>query len=65
MEKLIRRKNILIPDMVSYEDMVLVHNETYLEKIKDPLKVAQLLRIGDTDPWDSYILEFFRILPDK
>jgi acetoin utilization deacetylase AcuC-like enzyme len=59
-EKLIRRKNILVPDMVSYEDMVLVHDKDYLEKIKDPLKVAQLLRISDTDPWDSYILEFFR-----
>ena len=46
--------------MVSYEDMVLVHDEEYLKKIKDPLKVAQLLRIGEVDPWDSYILEFFR-----
>jgi len=59
-EKLIRRKNILVPDMVSYEDMILVHDEEYLKKIKDPLKVAQLLRISDADPWDSYILEFFR-----
>jgi acetoin utilization deacetylase AcuC-like enzyme len=59
-EKLIRRKHILIPEMVSYEDMVLVHDEDYLTKIKDPLKVAQLLRIGEVDPWDSYILEFFR-----
>ncbi len=59
-EKLIRRKHILIPDMVSYEDMVLVHDEEYLKKIKDPLKVAQILRIGEVDPWDSYILEFFR-----
>jgi acetoin utilization deacetylase AcuC-like enzyme len=59
-EKLIRRKHILIPEMVSYEDMVLVHDEEYLKKIKDPLKVAQFLRIGEVDPWDSYILEFFR-----
>jgi len=59
-EKLIRRKHILVPDMVSYEDMALVHNDDYLTKIKDPLKVAQVLRIGEIDPWDSYILEFFR-----
>ena len=59
-EKLIRRKNILIPEMVSYEDMALVHDDDYLTKIKDPLKVAQLLRISEVDPWDSYILEFFR-----
>jgi len=59
-EKLVRRKHILVPEMVSYEDMVLVHDDDYLSKIKDPLKVSQLLRIGDVDPWDSYILEFFR-----
>jgi acetoin utilization deacetylase AcuC-like enzyme len=59
-EKILRRKDILIPEMISYEDMVLVHDEEYLKKIKDPLKVAHFLRIGDVDPWDSYILEFFR-----
>jgi acetoin utilization deacetylase AcuC-like enzyme len=59
-EKLIRRKHIFVPDMVSYDDMALVHDEDYLNKIKDPIKVAQMLRIGEVDPWDSYILEFFR-----
>jgi acetoin utilization deacetylase AcuC-like enzyme len=59
-EKLLRRKDILIPEMVSYEEMALVHDEAYLKKIQDPLKVAQFLRIGDVDPWDSYILEFYR-----
>lgn len=59
-EKLVRHKHILVPDMVGYEDMALVHNDDYLTEIKDPLKVAQLLRIGEVDPWDSYILEFFR-----
>jgi acetoin utilization deacetylase AcuC-like enzyme len=59
-EKLIRRKDILIPEMLTYDQMVLVHDEEYLKKIRDPLKVAQFLRIGDVDPWDSYILEFYR-----
>jgi len=59
-EKLIRRKHILVPEMIGYEEMVLVHDEEYLKKIKDPLKVAQFLRIGEVDPWDSYILEFYR-----
>ena len=59
-EKLIRRKDILIPEMIRYEDMALVHQEDYIKKIKDPLKVAQFLRIGEVDPWDSYILEFYR-----
>lgn len=59
-EKLIRRKDILIPEMVNYDDMVLVHDADYLKQIQDPLKVAQFLRIGDLDPWDSYVLEFYR-----
>jgi acetoin utilization deacetylase AcuC-like enzyme len=59
-EKLIRRKDILIPEMLTYDQMVRVHEEEYLKKIRDPLKVAQFLRIGDVDPWDSYILEFYR-----
>ena len=59
-EKLIRRKDILIPKKVSYEDMARVHDEDYLKKIKDPSVAAQLLRITDVDPWDSYILDFFR-----
>lgn len=59
-EKILRRKDVLIPEMVSYDAMALVHDEDYLKKIQDPLKVAQFLRIGDVDPWDSYILEFYR-----
>ena len=59
-ENLIRRKHIFVPDMVSYEDMALVHEEDYLKKVKDPIMVAQMLRIGNADPWDSYMFEFFR-----
>ncbi len=59
-EKYIKRKHILAPEMVSYEDMALVHDETYLKNIQDPVKVGQYLRIGVVEPWDSYILEFFR-----
>ena len=59
-EKLIRRKDILVPKKVSYEDMARVHDEAYLKKISDPSVAAQLLKITDVDPWDSYILDFFR-----
>ena len=59
-EKIIKRKQILVPEMVSFEDLALVHTQEYLKSIRDPIKVAQFLRIGPIDPWDSYILEFFR-----
>jgi acetoin utilization deacetylase AcuC-like enzyme len=59
-EKYIKRKHILVPDMVSYKDMARVHSQEYLKSIQDPIKVARMLKIGEVDPWDSYILEFFR-----
>ena len=59
-EKIISRKHFRIPEMVSYEDMALVHTEEYIKSIQDPLKVARMLRIGAVDPWDSFILEYFR-----
>ena len=59
-EKLIKRKNILSPEMATYEDLALVHTREYLKSIQDPVKVGQMLRIGAVEPWDSYIVEFFR-----
>ncbi len=61
-QKLLRRKKILRPEMVSNEDMALIHSQKYLAQIKDPLNVARILNIGYVNPWDSYILEFFRIV---
>lgn len=61
-KKLLNRKRILKPYMVSYKNMSLVHTHNYLTKIKDPLHVAQILNLINVDPWDSYILEYFRIV---
>jgi acetoin utilization deacetylase AcuC-like enzyme len=58
--KYIKRKHILAPEMAEYEDIARVHDEFYLKNIQDPVKVGQYLRIGAVEPWDSYILEFFR-----
>ena len=48
--------------MVSYEDIGLVHTKSYINQIKDPLNVARILNMGSVDPWDSYVLEYFRIV---
>jgi len=61
-EKIIHRKKIIIPEMVSYEDMALVHNEQFLMNIRDPLKVARFLKLENVGPWDSQILEYFRMV---
>lgn len=59
-EKLVKRKHFLIPEMADYEDIGLVHTQAFIKNIQDPLKVGQMLRIGEVEPWDSYILEFFK-----
>ncbi len=61
-KKIINRKKILIPGMVNYHDMGLVHTQPYLKNIQDPAHVSQLFHIYMDTPWDSSILEFFRIV---
>ncbi len=61
-KNLLSRKKILIPRYVSYQDLELVHTTTFLKKIKDPLYVAKVLNLETLDPWDSYVLEYFRIM---
>ena len=60
--KLLKRKKILKPHMVSYENIALVHTDSYINIIKDPLNVARILNLGYINPWDSYVLEYFRIV---
>jgi acetoin utilization deacetylase AcuC-like enzyme len=61
-QRIIKRKHILKPLMVRYEDMELVHTKQYLKQIQNPLNVANYLKIDYAYPWDSSILEFFRIV---
>lgn len=60
--KLIHRKNVLIPEMVSYMDLELVHPREYLKIIRNPLQIADMLRLENVDPFDTHILEYFRIV---
>lgn len=61
-KNLLSRKKILIPKYVSYQDLELVHTPAFLKNIKDPLYVAKELNLESLDPWDSYVLEYFRIM---
>jgi acetoin utilization deacetylase AcuC-like enzyme len=60
--KILHRKNVLIPEMVSYSDMQLVHSQAYLKSIRDPMQAAAILHIENVNPFDSHILEYFRIV---
>jgi acetoin utilization deacetylase AcuC-like enzyme len=38
--KILRRKDILIPEMVAYDELHLVHTPAYVQSIRDPMQVA-------------------------
>jgi len=61
-KKVINRKKILIPKMANYHDLGLVHTDQYLKDIQNPANVNQLFHLYMDTPWDSAILEFFRIV---
>jgi len=59
-EKLLKWRNILRPDLCSYEDLRLVHTEKYLKSIQNPQYVSEILKIGSFDLLFNSILEFYR-----
>ncbi len=59
-KKLIRRKNILTPSRLSEKDLRLVHTRNYLNSLKNPTTVGQILNLDYVNPWDEYIFEFFK-----
>ncbi len=59
-DKLLKRSNILHPDLCSYEELRLVHTEHYLRLLQDPQHVSQLLKIGTVDMFYNSILEYYR-----
>ncbi len=61
-EGLLRRKDLLKGERVSDEDILLVHKKTYLDSLKSPMVVGQLLMLDYVNPWDEYIFEYFRYI---
>ncbi len=59
-ERLIRRKDVLKAQQISNEDLLLVHTKEYLDSLKDPMKVGEILNLDYVNPWDDYIYEYFR-----
>lgn len=59
-EKLTRPKDILKAPRISDEDLLLVHTQEYLDSLKNPLTVGEILNLDYVNPWDEYILEYFR-----
>lgn len=59
-ERLVRRRDILSADLLSDEEILLVHHKSYLDSLKDPVLMGQALALDYVNPWDNYIMEYFR-----
>ena len=58
-DKILKAKNILQPKMATFNDITLVHTEKFIQHIKDPITVNQLLKIEINSLWDNTVLEYF------
>lgn len=61
-ERLIKRKDVLRAEQVSDQDLLLVHTREYLNSLKNPAIVANILNLDYVDPWDNYVFEYFRYM---
>jgi acetoin utilization deacetylase AcuC-like enzyme len=59
-EKMVRRKHILTGQLLNEEDMLLVHRKEYIYSLRNPVLVGQALALDYVNPWDNYIMEYFR-----
>jgi histone deacetylase 11 len=59
-ERLIKNKDILVAPRISDEDILLVHTQKYLDSLRNPLTVGEILNLDYINPWDEYIFEYFR-----
>jgi histone deacetylase 11 len=59
-EKLTKPKEILKAPRISDEDLLLVHTKDYLDSLKNPITVGEILNLDYVNPWDEYIMEYFR-----
>jgi acetoin utilization deacetylase AcuC-like enzyme len=58
-DKILKPKNIQQPQIASFNDIGLVHSQKYIQHIKDPITVNQLLKIEINSLWDNTVLGYF------
>ncbi|HHE55785.1 MAG TPA: histone deacetylase [Caldithrix abyssi] len=59
-EGLLHRKNILRPYLCKYEELRLVHTESYLRKLQNPQYVSEVLKLDAVNMFYDSILEYYR-----
>jgi len=59
-ERLLKKRDVLRPQMCSYEDLMLFHTEEYLKKIKNPQYINEILNLDTNDLIYNSVLEYYR-----
>ena len=59
-KKILKPKDIIEPKPADWSDFLLVHDKTYVEKLKDPMFLAEILFLDYANPFDTDIIDFFK-----
>ncbi|MEJ2053046.1 MAG: histone deacetylase [Calditrichaceae bacterium] len=59
-EKILKYKNILRPELCSYDDLRLVHTDAYLKKLSDNQYVGEILKLDLSFMLFDSIMEYYR-----
>jgi len=60
LEGILHRRDILRPDLCSYENLRLVHTQKYIRALQDPQYASQLLHLDSVGLFYDSVLEYFR-----
>lgn len=58
-DKILNAKKILHPHLCTFKDIKRVHSEKFIQYIKDPITVNQILKIEINSLWDNTVLQYF------
>jgi len=58
----LKPRHVLEPTPVGWEDFRLAHDADYLETLKDPRTLNQILFLDDMSPFENDVLQFFMVV---
>ncbi len=59
-DKVVKPSHITEPEPATWDDFRLVHSKNYVEKLKDPIYLANILFLDYVNPFDTDLIDFFK-----
>lgn len=59
-EKVLKRHNLLRPELCTYDDLRLVHSDNYLKSLQDPQVISSILKIDLGNMLFDSVMEYYR-----